>query len=48
MQMRQVIETQNRFEINLGVTSSCEVTISAYEVRGQVWAMCNLKLRLDL
>ena len=35
MQLRQVNKNPNRFAINLPVTSSCEVTISLHEVRGQ-------------
>ena len=46
MQLRQVNENQNRFE--LSVTSSCEVTISLHEVRGQFLCMCHLQLRFDL
>ena len=48
MQLRQVDENQNRFEINLAVTSSCEVTMSLHEVRGQFWGMCDLQLQFDL
>ena len=49
MQLRQVNENPNRFEINLTVTSSCEVTISLHEVRGQLLYMCDLlQLRFDL
>ena len=42
MQWRQVYENQNGFEINLGVTLSCEVTICLYEVRDQSGGMCDL------
>ena len=45
MQFRQVNENQNRFEIYLAVTSSCEVTISLHEVRGQFVCICDLQLR---
>ena len=48
MQLHQVNENQNRFETNLAVTSSCEVTMSLHEVKGQFLCMCNLQLRFDL
>ena len=48
MQLRQVNENPNEFEINLAVTSSCEVTISLDEVRGQFLCMCDLQLHFDL
>ena len=47
MQLRQVNENQNRFEINLGVTSSCEVMMSLHVVIGQFWGMCDLQLHFD-
>ena len=46
MQLRQVNEIQNRFEINLDVTSSCEVTMSLHEVIGQFWGKYDLQLHL--
>ena len=46
--VHQVNENPNRFEINLAVTSSCEVTISLHEVRGQLLCMCDLQLCFDL
>ena len=48
MQLRQVNENQNIFEINLAVTSSCEVAMSLHEVRRQFLGMCDLQLRFDL
>ena len=35
MQLRLVNKNQNRFEINLAVTSSLEVTMRMHEVRSQ-------------
>ena len=48
MQLRQVNENQNGIEINLALSSSCEVTMSLHEVRGQFLGMCDLQLRFDL
>ena len=48
MQLRQVNENPNRFEIDLAVTSSCEVMISLNEVRGQILCLCDLQLHFDL
>ena len=42
------MKIKNRIEINLAVTSSCEVTMILHEVRGQFLGMCDLQLRFDL
>ena len=47
MQLPQVNENQIVLDINLGVTSSFEVTITLPEVRGQIWGMCDLQLHFD-
>ena len=48
MQLRQVNANQNKFEINLAVTSSCEILFDVHEVRGQFLCMYDLHLRFDL
>ena len=48
MQLGQVNENQNKFQIDLAVTSSCKVTMSLHEVRGQFLGICDLQLSFDL